>query len=267
MSSLAAFAAPLGVGAIAMSAIMAAAWLVQRRTGNSCWIDAFWTFGTGLVAAGLALAPLSAAGTGWRHALVAAMAALWSLRLGLHIVARTRAEDDDPRYKAIIAAWGVAAPVKLFRFLQAQALVAVALAASIMVAAHSPRADLDLRDGLAILVFAGGWVIEATSDAQLRAFKSRSPSDAVCDTGMWAWSRHPNYFGEWLCWCAYPLLAFAIDYPAGWASLLAPAIIYWTLVYASGIPPLEAHMRKSRPEAWAAYASRTPAFFPRLPRR
>ena len=106
------------------------------------------------------------------------------------------------------------------------------------------------------------------ADAQLRRFKQTSQGrQAVCDVGLWSWSRHPNYFCEWLCWCAYPLLAIGSGFVPGWLALLAPLFMYWTLVYASGIPPLEAHMRRTRPEAFAAYARRTNVFFPAPPRR
>ena len=104
----------------------------------------------------------------------------------------------------------------------------------------------------------------------MAAFKSDpAHRGKICDTGLWAWSRHPNYFFEWLGWCAWPL--FAIDlgggWPWGWLALSGPAYMYWLLTRVSGVPLLEAHMRRSRPEAFAAYAERTSAFFPRPPRR
>ncbi|RYE88632.1 MAG: DUF1295 domain-containing protein, partial [Hyphomicrobiales bacterium] len=97
--------------------------------------------------------------------------------------------------------------------------------------------------------------------AQLTAFK-RKPQNRgkVCDTGLWGLSRHPNYFFEWLFWVAYPLIG--IGYDLGWVALLAPALMYWLLVHASGIPPLEAHMMRTRPEAFAAYKRRVRPFWP-----
>lgn len=256
----------LATAAVALAAIMALAWWVQQRTGNSGWIDAIWTFGTGLVAAALALLPLSEASVPWRQALVAGMATAWSLRLGLHIVARTRHAEDDPRYRAIMKNWGAEAPRRLFRFLQAQAAVGWLLAAAVMVAAQRPQAAFGWLDGLAIGVFLAGWLFEAVGDAQLRAFRRTAPTGSVCDAGLWAWTRHPNYFGEWLCWCAYPLLALGSDFPAGLLALIAPATMYLTLVFASGIPPLEAHMRRSRGAAWDDYAKKTSPFFPLPPK-
>lgn len=263
---MATLAAAVICAGLALSLIMALAWVIQQRSGNSGWIDACWTFGTGLVAAGLALAPLAVHSAAWRQVLIAAMVASWSMRLGWHIVERTRRADDDPRYRAIMKQWGAAAPRKLFWFLQAQAAVALVLACAVMSAAHGPERAFSVLDAAGIALFFIGFGIEALSDVQLRKFKQSAPPRAVCDVGLWAWSRHPNYFGEWLCWCAYPLLAFGSGYWLGAFALIGPAIMYWTLVHASGIPPLEAHMRRTRPQAWAVYARRTSAFFPLPPK-
>lgn len=254
---------------LALSLIMAAAWKVQRLTGNSGWIDAIWTLGTGAVACVLALLPLQGQGEpGWRQLIAAAFIACWSLRLSWHIVERTRKTDDDPRYRAMLNAWGPRGPLRLLWFLQAQAAVALVLVAAVMLAAHQPDLRFRWQDGLAIAVFLAGLGCEALADAQLRRFKQTSRDrEALCDVGLWSWSRHPNYFGEWLCWCAWPLFSIGTAFPAGWLALLAPIFMYWTLVYASGIPPLEAHMKRSRPKAFAAYKRRTNAFFPGPPRK
>jgi steroid 5-alpha reductase family enzyme len=86
----------------------------------------------------------------------------------------------------------------------------------------------------------------------------------VCDQGLWSWSRHPNYFFEWLQWVAYPLLAIELagGYPWGWIALGGPVCMYWLLVYVSGIPPLEEHMVRRYGAAYRAYQGRTNAFFP-----
>ena len=88
----------------------------------------------------------------------------------------------------------------------------------------------------------------------------------ICERGLWGWSRHPNYFFEWLGWLGWPLLAIGAGYPWGWLSLLAPAWMYYLLVHISGVPPLEEAMRKSRGEAYADYAARVNAFWPAPPR-
>ncbi len=110
-----------------------------------------------------------------------------------------------------------------------------------------------------------GVVGEAIADYQLRRFKTDMANrNSVCDTGLWRWSRHPNYFFEWLCWLAYPLIAIDLSghNRYGWLALLAPACMYWVLVFVSGIPPLEEHMLRSRGETFRDYQARTRAFFP-----
>ncbi len=254
--------------AIALSVIMAGAWLVQQRTGNSGWVDTIWTFGLGAVGAVSALAPVPA--TGSRQFLVAVIIALWAARLGLHIASRSRGIADDPRYAEMARAWGDAAPRQMFWLLQKQAWVTIPLALAVFLAAHNPAPLFRMQDVVAIIVVMAAIIGEAVADRQLRAFKSDPANKGrVCDAGLWAWSRHPNYFFEWLGWLAYPLLAIEIGGAFGWGylALLAPACMYWLLVYVSGIPPLEAHMLRSRGQTFRDYQARTSAFFPTPPRR
>ena len=103
------------------------------------------------------------------------------------------------------------------------------------------------------------------ADRELARFKA-DPANrgAICDVGLWRLSRHPNYVCEFMVWAAVAIIAFEPGAPSTWLALLAPAIMYWTLRYASGVPPLEEHMQRTRPHAFAAYAARTPVFFPKL---
>lgn len=259
-------AASLVLAGMALAAVMTCAWSVQRSTGNSGWIDVFWTFGTGAVACFLALAPThELAGPNARSWLVATFAGTWSLRLGGHIFMRTLKADDDPRYRDMIRQWGSKAPSRLFGHLQSQALVGLFLAICVMLAARNPAELLRPQDVAAFLVFLTGIAGEAIADAQLRGFK-RSPANGgkVCDVGLWHWSRHPNYFFEWLCWLSYPLLAIDLggNYPFGYGAVLAPLCIYWLLTRVSGIPPLEAHMLRTRGKSFETYQRRTSPFFP-----
>ena len=259
----------LSATAAALSASMAVAWWVQKRTGETGWIDVFWTFSLGLVAAAAALAPFDS--VPWpqpRQTLVAVLVLLWSLRLGSHIVLRTRSAGDDPRYRHLIEQWGNNAGRILFLQLQIQAAVSLLLTLSVFLAAHNPEPGLRLQDVFGALVWLTGIVGEGVADSQLRQFRKNSAhGGGVCDVGLWRLSRHPNYFFEWLCWCAYPLIAIDLAgrYPYGWAALLAPACMYWLLTSVSGIPPLEDHMARTRGPAWETYRKRTSAFFPFWP--
>ena len=254
--------------ALSLSVMMAGAWLVQQRTGNSGWVDTIWTFSLGLVGAASALWPISGAAPNARQWLIAALVALWSLQLGLHIARRTAGITDDPRYAAFAREWGANSPRRMFLFLQNQAFGSIPLAFAIFVAARFPAETLRPQDYLGALILLAGIAGEALADAQLRGFRHRADSGGrVCDVGLWRWSRHPNYFFEWFGWLAYPVIAISPAYPFGWATLLAPLFMYWILVHVTGIPPLEQQMLRSRGERYRDYQARTSMFFPLPPRK
>ena len=159
----------------------------------------------------------------------------------------------------------------MFWLLQKQALVSIPLALSMVLAAWNPLPAFAPRIFSALIVLAIGIVGEAHRRyASFAAFAPiRQIAAALCDAGLWGWSRHPNYFFEWFGWLAYPLLAIdlpAEHFPWGWAALAGPACMYWLLVHVSGIPPLEAHMLERRSDEFRDYQARTNAFFPAPPR-
>src|SRR5580704_3419838 len=254
--------------ALALSVVMAGAWMVQQRTGNSGWVDTIWTFAVGLVGAGSALWPVADAAPNARQWLVAALVAIWSIRLGLHIAVRTAGATDDPRYAAFAKEWGVNSPRRMFVFLQNQGFGSIPLVFSIFVAARFPDAALRLQDYLGVVILAFGIAGEALADAQLKRFRTDPANKGrVCDVGLWRWSRHPNYFFEWFCWLAYPVIGLSLSHRWSLATLLAPVFMYWILVYVTGIPPLEEQMLRSRGERYRAYQSRTSKFFPLPPNK
>jgi steroid 5-alpha reductase family enzyme len=255
--------------ALSLSILMALAWVVQQRTGNSGWVDTIWTFAVGLFGAAGALLPVAGASVNARQWPVAALVAIWSLRLGVHIATRTAGISDDPRYAAFAREWGADSPRRMFIFLQNQALGSIPLVFAIFVAAHVPQGALRLQDDLGALILVVVIAGEALADAQLTASrKLPANKGGVCDAGLWRWSRHPNYFFEWLGWFAYPVIALSLDYadyPWGRASLLAPAFMYPILAHVTGIPPLEQQMLRSRGERNRDHQSRTSRFFPLPP--
>jgi steroid 5-alpha reductase family enzyme len=255
------------IAALAMIAAMVCAWIVVRLTGNGGWIDAFWSFGTGALGTIFALAPGDGAMT-WRQIAVAALVGLWGLRLGLHVAIRTAKHPEDARYAGLREAWGTHYWRNLLGFAVVQAVAAILLALAMYLAGHNPAPGFRWIDALGVIVLAVAILGEGIADRQLTRFKADSSHRGlVFDTGLWSWSRHPNYFFEWLGWVAYPI--FAIN-PGGdpwsWASLLGPALMYGLLVHGSGIPPLERHMLRSRGDAYRAYQARTSAFVPWPPR-
>ena len=169
-----------------------------------------------------------------------------------------------PATRSFAMTGGAAFQIRMFWFLQIQAAAAALLALSMQLAARNP-APLSLLSAAGVAVALIAIVGEAIADRQLRQFRSDPAHRGdVCDIGLWAWSRHPNYFFEWLGWVAYPLLAIDLDgeYPWGWLAIFAPMLMYRLLVHLSGIPPLEAHMLRSRGDAFREYQARVCAFFP-----
>ena len=242
---------------------MAAAWGIAETSGRSGRVDSIWSFATGAACLGaLALG----ANRPTRVAIGAAYLAVWSLRLGFYLWKRAE-HGEDRRYAALRAEWAGGAPVRMFLFLQIQALAAWPLVLSAYVATASPRPAPDARDALAALVFLAALGGEALADLEMAAFRANPANKrGICENGLWGWSRHPNYFFEWIGWLGWPLLAIDAGYAAGWLALLAPAWMYYLLVHVSGLPPLEQAMRRSRGAAFDDYVRRVNAFWPAPPR-
>lgn len=253
-----------------LSAMMMAAWAVQKATHQSGWADVFWSFAIGM---GGLIVSLGTVGDAphERTWLVAGMVGFWSIRLGIHILARTAtATYEDPRYAEFRREWGDRFQARLFGFLQIQALCGVGLVITVYAAAHRPGSALAITDWIGVCILLVAVIGGGIADRQLRAFaRNKANHGKVCDKGLWAWSRHPNYFFESLGWLAYPVIAISFEpyWWPGWLALIGPVLMYWLLVHVSGIPLLEEHMLKSRGEAFKAYMARTSAFFPLPPRK
>jgi steroid 5-alpha reductase family enzyme len=261
----------LGVTAF-LGAVMALAWVVQRRLKNAGWVDVFWSFGTGIGAAGASLVFFPGAPPGWpttRALAVGGLALLWGVRLGLYLARRTAGgHREDVRYARFRQEWGADFESRLFWFLMIQAVVAALLAICVMVAAKNPAPGFRLADLAGIIVLAVAVAGEALADRQMQLFR-KNPANRgrVCDAGLWGLSRHPNYFFECLAWCAYPFFAIGPNYPTGFLALLGPVAMIWLLTRVSGIPPLEREMLLDRGDAYRAYQARVSPFIPLPPRR
>ena len=250
----------LVVLAVGLSLAMAASWVVQRMTGRSGWIDTIWSFA---VSIGGVTASVFANGAFGRRMTILVIVAAWALRLGSHIGKRTKgADEEDPRYAKLMEAWGDSAGWRLFLFLQVQALAAFILVLAIYLAAANDEAFPGGQDFLAMFIALAALAGETISDEQLSRFRKEPQAKTeVCEVGFWRYSRHPNYFFEWLFWCCWPAFAVSTSL-SSLLSLLAPALMYWLLVHVSGIPPLEEHMLHSRGDKFRALQRRVNAFFP-----
>jgi steroid 5-alpha reductase family enzyme len=180
-------------------------WLVQQRTRNAGIVDVGWAFAFAAVIA-LFAATASAPMSGWLP--IAIVACAWSLRLGGYLVSRGAARaPEDGRYADLRARWAPHAAMRFFIFFQAQAalvgVLSLALVLPFCARPHAGTVSLVLRIA-GVCVSACGILGEATADAQLARWR-RDPAHrgAVCDVGLWGWSRHPNYFFEWCVWLGY----------------------------------------------------------------
>lgn len=252
----------LALGGWAIAAIaMTGLWLWQRRSGNAAIVDVAWSFGTALMGAAFALA----LGSSPRKWIIATVVAAWGLRLGSHLWRRVTAPGhEDARYRAMREQWGSRYDLFMFGFYQLQAVWAVLFALPMAWAAWN-HAPLSWLDALGVAIWLTGFVGEATADAQLRRFRHDAKAKGrVCDVGLWRWSRHPNYFFEWIQWFAY--VCFAAGGDGRWLACLGPIFMLWFLLKVTGVPLLEQRMLESRGEAYRRYQRRTSAFIPLPPK-
>ena len=199
-----------------------------------------------------------------RRLLVVVLVAVWGLRLAVHIYLRNRKKAEDFRYAAWRAKWGRwFLPRSYLQVFLLQGLFLLAIATPVLVILREPDGPLDAWSCVGAAVWLFGLLFEAVADAQMARFK-RSPGNKgrLITTGLWKFSRHPNYFGEAVLWWSVFLMAVPI--PGGWIGLLGPLTITLLLRFVSGVPMLERKYR-GRPD-FEDYARRTNAFIPWIPR-
>lgn len=237
------------------------AWAVQTRTRNAGIVDAVWAFGVAF--AGVFYAA-TGAGPGWMKVVLAAVAAGWFLRLGTHITRRMLKErSEDGRYAAMRHWLGDRSGIGFFVFFQLQAGFIVLFSLPYLLLANAPGPDpMFTAAGVVIVLVA--WLGESTADRQLHEFRSDPANRGLtCRSGLWRYSRHPNYFFEWLHWFAYPVMG--IGTPYGHLLWLAPLLMLIFLVLVTGIPFTEQQAIRTRGDDYRKYQRQTSAFIPWRP--
>lgn len=251
----------LAVFAVSVIA-MAATWELQRRTGNAGYVDVVWA---ALMGGAAIYYSAFGAGATWPRLLVAMLGGIWGFRLSLHLLARVLHEAEDGRYRHLREHWN-GDQRKFFGFFMLQALMTAVFSLPFLVAASNPSPSLGpwALAGVALWVVSLGG--ESLADAQLARFRAcAAHRGRTCREGMWRYSRHPNYFFEWLHWFSYVLLS--IGSPWWWLSLAGPLVMGASLVWISGIPFTEAQALRSRGDDYRRYQQETSVFFPWFPRR
>lgn len=251
------------IGALFVLGLMSLLWFVQRRTKNAGIVDVAWSGAIGVLGVFFAV---TSAGDVNRRLLAGSLIVIWSLRLTAYLFRRVVGHPEEGRYAMLRARWGDDADRRLFRFYQMQAVAALAFATPILVAAwnSAPLNPIAATTSLCIwgLGVGGLWL----ADRQLERFKS-APENAgrTCRAGLWRYSRHPNYFFEWIHWWAYlPLAAFA---PYWMVALAVPLLLLYFVLFVTGIPPTEAQALASRGQDYRRYQRTTSAFVPWIPRK
>lgn len=252
------------VGAAVVAAMMFALWLIHLQIKNAAVVDVGWALGLALLAFWYAWA-----GPGYhaRKWAIAAMAGFWGLRLATYLLlARVVGHPEEGRYLQLRAEWKTNLPLRFLFFFEFQALLDVALSLPFLLACLNTRAPLGILEKTG----AGIWLIallgEALADRQLDGFKKNPANHGkTCRAGLWKYSRHPNYFFEWLVWVGYAV--FVISSPWGWLGLISPALILYFLLGVTGIPATEAQALRSRGDEYRAYQRTTSAFVPWFPKR
>lgn len=251
----------IGLGAILTAATLV--WILSVRLRDASVADVCW--GLGFVLLAWLYCLLSPASTP-RSWIVSALITLWGVRLSAHIFRRNHGKGEDPRYQAMRASQGPAFWRRsLFTvfWLQGAILWFVALPVLVAVRATQP-ASFTLVDGLGVLLFVIGFAFEVVGDSQLARFKAEPANRGkVLDSGLWRYTRHPNYFGDATLW--WGLYAMAASTPGGWLTVLSPSLMTLLLMRVSGVTLLEGTLKASKP-GYRAYIARTPAIVPWFPR-
>jgi steroid 5-alpha reductase family enzyme len=249
-----------GLGLLGMLLIFLVAWMWARRCDNYSLVDAAWAFGIGLT--GVFWLAVSGGGS-VKHWVAGGLVAMWSLRLGWHLQRRIRRAhpEEDARYVRLREVWTGRVASAFFWFFQAQAISVVLLALPFLLIAADPDDGWSVWESVGLAVTLIGILGEGLADRQMSYFKAGKPdSKAVCQEGLWRYSRHPNYFFEAIIWLGFYLFACGSDW--GWATVYAPAMIIFLLLRVTGIPPTEAAAVLRKGDAYRRYQETTSPFIP-----
>ncbi|HTL81374.1 MAG TPA: DUF1295 domain-containing protein [Bacteroidia bacterium] len=247
------------------SAIMIIVWIWAYRIKNAGVVDIFWAFNFTAIAAVLYFL---ADGYEPRKTVACLLAGLWSLRLGIYLLIRvgSHLDHEEGRYAQLRKEWGPSPNRTFFFFFQAQAMSNIFLAIPFFIITLNKSEPLMLIEKIG----AGMWLLsiigEGVSDLQLQLFK-KDPANKgkVCERGLWGWSRHPNYFFQFMIWVS--VFIFSLASPWGWISIVCPLTIFFLIWKVTGIPMTEEQSVRSKGDLYRDYQKRVSVFVPLPPKR
>lgn len=257
-----------GWGFVVIMTLFFIVWLIAERTKNGGIIDVFWGLGFAIEVLlfsllaqilGLPVAIMENS----RAQILTLMVLAWSLRLAFYLFQRFRRlyPEEDSRYKAFREAWGKRASLGMFLAFQLQALLLSSLCLPFAIVLVNTFHGVNIIEMAAMILFDISFLGEVVADSQLETFrKDPANKGKVCQEGLWKYSRHPNYFFEWLIWVSFFL--YASQSPGGLYTIYCPLLMYFFLTRVTGIKASEEQSLRSKGEVYKKYQESTSAFFP-----
>ena len=252
-----------GWGMLSVCGVMLVLWLIHFAIRNAAIVDFGWGFNLALLGVGYAI---WGGGFGMRAAMLGVMTAVWGVRLALYLLFdRIIGHPEEGRYQELRRKWKTNISLKFLAFYEFQALLCVLMATPFLISAVNPTPRIHWLE----LLGAGLWLIaiigEISADSQLARFKqNKANKGRTCQVGLWRYSRHPNYFFEWLIWVS--LAIFATASPYGFLGWISPTLMLYFLLKVTGIPATEAQALRSRGDEYRKYQQTTSAFIPWCPK-
>lgn len=244
----------------AVSIVMILIWLWAVKINNAGIVDIFWAYNFPVIAI---IYYFLGEGFEQRKFIILLMVCVWGIRLGSYLFVRVlgHIKEEDGRYKQLRAEWAPKENAKFFWFFQMQAFSNVFLSIPFLFACVNPSAQFTLLETAGTVLWLVAISGEALADRQLQVFKKNIANKGkVCNVGLWNYSRHPNYFFEWMIWVSY--FIFACSSPYGWISIICPVSMLYLLFKVTGIPMTEEQSIRSKGEAYKKYQQTTSAFVP-----
>ena len=251
------------MGALSVGSLFFVMWIIHLFLKNAAVVDVGWGLGFILLCA---VYILQGEGFNLRNSIYFLMIFLWGMRIVLYLLKRIASEkEEDKRYRKIRQNFGKMAWFKFLFIFEFQAALEMIIGIPFLIVSLNSDPGLSFFEISGAIIFAVALWGEALSDEQLHAFKQDPANKGkTCDVGLWQYSRHPNYFFELMIWVG--IFIYALGSPMGWVAVVSPLVMYYLLMYVSGVPLAEEQSLLSRGDEYRKYQKTTSIFFP-MPKR